>query len=81
MKKTLSRICFLTILLTLVVLSGCREIQDSANAIRKEGETAINQASQQAENIKNQVIQTKQTIDKKSQQVVNAVDALNKLGQ
>jgi uncharacterized lipoprotein YajG len=65
----------------ITLLSGCQAIQDQAENLRKQGENTMNGLSQQAENVKTQVIQTKQKYDEKSQEVVNAANALNKLTQ
>ena len=63
----------------LAILSGCQQLQEQAQQLRKGGEQLYTQASQEAESIKTQIIDTKQKFDQKSQQVVNAADALNKL--
>lgn len=75
MKKFL----FASSAVALVIFTGCQQIQDQAVNLRKQGEQTINGFSQQADNIKTQVLQTKAAYDEKSQQVVNAVDAVNKV--
>ena len=75
MKKFLFASCALA----LVMFSGCKQIQDQAASLQKQGEQTYNGLSQQADSIKNQAIQTKAAIDEKSKQVVNAVDAVNKV--
>lgn len=75
MKKFL----FASSAIALVMLGGCQQIQDQAENLRKQGEQTLNGFSQQADNIKTQVLQTKAAYDEKSQQVVNAVDAVNKV--
>jgi len=74
MKKFLFASCALA----LVMLSGCKQLQDQAASLQKQGEQAYNGLSQQADIIKTQALQTKDAYDQKSQQVVNAVDAVNK---
>lgn len=63
----------------LLLLNGCQAVQDQAESLRKQSEDTVNNFSQQAEGLKTQVIQTKQKFDEKSQQVINTVDAVNKL--
>lgn len=65
--------------MTVIFIAGCQQLEEQAQNIRKGGEEAINQASQQVENAKTKIIQTKQQFDEKSQQVINAVDAVDKL--
>ena len=62
-------------------LAGCQQIQDTAQNLRQQGEKAYNGISQQAENVKTSVLQTKQQIDEKSQQLINTVDSINKLAK
>lgn len=63
----------------ILVLSGCSAIQDQAENLRKQSDSTINEFSQQAEGVKTKVLETKAKYDEKSQQVVNTVDAVNKL--
>jgi hypothetical protein len=63
----------------ILVLSGCQQIQDQAENLRKQSDSTINGFSQQAEGVKTKVLETKAAYDQKSQQVVNTVDAVNKL--
>ena len=62
-----------------VVLSGCQQIQDSAQNLKNESSKIVDTASQQAENIKTSALDIKKKYDEKSQQVVNTVDAVNQL--
>lgn len=62
-----------------MALSGCQTLQDQAANLRKQSESALQSASQQADNIKKQAIETKLKFDEKSQQLINAADAINKL--
>lgn len=63
----------------LILLSGCSQIQDQAENLRKQSDDTINGFSQQAEGVKTKVLETKAAYDTKSQQVINAVDAVNKV--
>lgn len=62
-----------------LIMSGCQQFQDTAQNLRQQSESTITNLSQQADNVKTQVIKTKEKFDEKSQQVVNAVDAVNKV--
>jgi len=75
----MKKILFATGIVGLLILSGCQQFQQSAESIRKQGEDTVNNLSQQADNVKTQVIKTKAQYDQKSQEVVNAVDAVNKV--
>lgn len=61
-----------------MILSGCKQVEQQAQLLQKEGEKAVSGLSQQAEKLKTQALETKAAIDKKSQEIVNAVDAVNK---
>ena len=75
MKKFLLVSSFVGIL----ALTGCQQIQDTAQNLRQEGEKTYNGLSQQADNIKTQAIQTKAAYDQKAKDVGNAVEAVNKV--
>ena len=66
-------------LTALLVLGGCQQLEEQAQIIRDQSQKTVSNLSQQAENVKTQIITTKAAIDEKSQQVVNAMDAVNKL--
>lgn len=75
-------------ILALIALSGCNQMQEQAQNLRKSGETLVNEASQQAQSTKTQIIQTKQKIDQKvqdlqdaSKKIQDASDAVKKLSQ
>ncbi len=63
----------------ILVLSGCQQLQDQAENLRKESDSTINGFSQQAEDVKTRVLETKAAYDTKSQQIINAADAVNKV--
>ena len=63
----------------IILLSGCQQIQEQAQALRKQGDQAVTGFSQQAIDVQTKVLETKAKYDEKSQQVVNAVDSVNKL--
>ncbi len=75
----MKKLLFVSGIVGLLILGGCQQFQDTAENLRKEGEKTVNGLSQQADNIKTQVLDTKAKYDEKSQQVVNAVDAVNKV--
>ncbi len=75
MKKTL----FIAGMIAAAVLSGCQQIQDQANSLSQQSADAINGFSQQANNIKTQVLQTKAAYDEKAQEVQNTINDVNKL--
>jgi altronate dehydratase len=75
----MKKLLFASGIAALLILGGCQQFQDTAENLRKEGEKTVNGLSQQADNIKTQVLETKAAYDEKSQQVVNAVDAVNKV--
>ena len=79
MKKLLHAATITAVLTGLVVLSGCQQLKETAQTLRTEGEKTINDLSQQVDTAKNKIIETKMAIELKSQQVVNATDAVNKL--
>lgn len=71
-----------------IILGGCNQLKEQAQDLRKSGETLVNQASQQAEAAKTQLIQTKAEIDQKvkdlqdaGQKVQEANAAIQKLGK
>lgn len=75
----MKKLLFVSGIIGLLVLSGCQQFQNTAENLRQQGEQTINGLSQQADNIKTQVLDTKAAYDQKSQQVVNAVDAVNQV--
>ncbi len=88
MKKTFSFALGAFALTTAIILGGCNQLKEQAQGLRKSGETLVNQASQQAEAAKTQIIQTKAEIDQKvkdlqdaSQKVQDANAAIQKLGK
>ena len=81
MKKfPLQRHLLLTVgLSSLLILSGCQQLQESAQNLRQEGEKTIGGISQQAVDVQTKVLETKAAFDTKSQEVMTAVDAVNKV--
>lgn len=75
----MKKILFASGIIGVLALTGCQQLQDSAENLRKQSEGTINGLSQQADNVKTQVLKTKEAYDQKSQQVVNAVDSVNKV--
>lgn len=75
----MKKLLFVSGILGILALSGCQQIQDQAQTLRQQGESTINGFSQQADTVKKQVLETKAKYDEKSQQVINAVDAVNKV--
>lgn len=72
MKKTSTFALGAFALTAAIILGGCNQIQEQAQTLRKNGETLVNQASQQAEAAKTQLIQTKAGIDQKVQDLQTA---------
>ena len=64
---------------SLLLLSGCQQLQESAQNLRHEGEKTIGEISQQAVDVQTKVLETKAAFDTKSQEVMTAVDAVNKV--
>lgn len=62
-----------------IALCGCQQIQEQAQNLRKQGETTINGLTAEGEKLKNQALETTAKIQEKTQQLQNAVDAVNKL--
>ncbi len=75
----MKKILFASGIIGMLALTGCQQLQSSADELRKQGESTINGLSQQADNVKTQVLKTKEAYDEKSQQVVDAVGAVNKV--
>ena len=75
----MKKILFASGIIGMLALTGCQQLQDSAETLRKQTEGTINGLSQQADNVKTQVLNTKAAYDEKSQQVVEAVGAVNKV--
>lgn len=75
----MKKILFASGIIGVLALTSCQQLQDSAENLRKQSEGTINGLSQQADNVKTQVLKTKEAYDQKSQQVVNAVDSVNKV--
>lgn len=74
MTKKILALCALSL-----ALFGCQQFQETAQNLRKQGESTYGTLSQQADQTKTQLIQTKDKFDEKSQQFVNAADAVGKL--
>ncbi|GEM_PF-5008664 len=73
-------------LATLISASGCQNLLNQAESLKKEGEKAVNAAEQQFEKTKKQIIETKEKIEEKARQlddagkkIKEANDAVNKL--
>ena len=77
MKKTFLFLAAITIFST----SGCQALQNNVDDLKNKSEKTIDQASEQAENAKNKLIQAQQKYAEKSQQLINASDAIEKLSQ
>jgi hypothetical protein len=73
----MKKLLIATTLMSVLALTGCQQIQNSAQNLRQQGEQTLNGFSQQANGLKTQVLETKAKYDEKSQQVVNAVGAVN----
>lgn len=63
----------------ILVLSGCSQLQDQAENLRKQSESTINGFSQQAEGVKTKVLETKAAYDVKASQIQTTLDDVNKL--
>jgi uncharacterized protein YceK len=63
----------------LIALSGCQQVQTQVSSLSQQGQQTYNGLSQQANDLKNQALQTKAQFDQKSQQAVNAINDINKL--
>ena len=79
MKKTSFAAGFAIATTTLLVLSGCQKLEETAQNLRHEGEKTIGGISQQAVDVQTKVLETKAAFDTKSQEVMTAVDAVNKV--
>ena len=77
----MKKILLASSIVSLIALSGCQQLEKAGQAVRQEGEKAINNLSQQAETTKTSILETKAKFDEKSQQVMTAVDAVNKLSK
>jgi len=58
-------------------MTGCQQVDE----LKKGAENTISDAAKQVESAKAQVIQTKEAVDQKANQIKEAADAVGKIGQ
>lgn len=64
---------------TLLLLTGCQQAKDEANKLQTNATKTWNDASQQVESTKKQVLDAKAKVDEKMTQAQQAADAVHKL--
>jgi PBP1b-binding outer membrane lipoprotein LpoB len=67
------------ILFSMLAISGCSDLSEQAEKTKKEAEKLYGETTTTLENTKNQVLDTKQQIEKKVGQAQDAAEAIQKL--